>query len=192
MSNFDRPQFNLHNVDLTTIDGGRLIYPSKAEGPGVHNLKVEGLIIPVSFTVLPEGRFRINGLQEGGSVGLVMSGFMSGNCAKINHVKVEEDLRNQAKEHGGVRVGEAALLDLEQSLKEKGATISYAVFSVLKTIEFFRRNGYKVSSIGALDGNIKTQLGIKPYGFNKQITNDETFEQLKENNKKQVLLEKQL
>jgi len=192
MNNFEHQQNNPHNIDLRTIDNGRLINPSKAEGLNVHNLKVENITIPVSFTILPSGNFRLNGLQEGVSSGLVMSGFLFNKSAKINHILIDQEIKDYAKNNGNVRIGEAALLDLEKNLKEKGVNISYAVFYTTETIEFFKRNGYEVSSVELIENNTRKHLGIDSNGFNKEIINDETFEQLKMANNQQVLLEKKL
>ena len=128
MEKFERPQSNPHTVDLRTIDEGRLISPSKAEGSDVHELKLENIRIPVSFAVLPSGHFRMNGLREGDNSGLVMSGFIFNQDAKINHVIIDEPLKRYAKESENARVGEAALSDLEESLREHGAETAYAVF----------------------------------------------------------------
>lgn len=177
MNNFEHPQPDPHDIDLRTVHDGRLIYPSEADGANIHNLKLQGITIPVSFTVLPGGYFRMNGLQEGHSAGLVLSGFLFNTDAKINHVVVDEELRRYAKEHGNARVGEAALLDLEESLKKQGISTVYAVFYMPDTIEFFRRNGYKIASVASLMNDTKIHLGIRSEGFNKQITDDETFDQ---------------
>lgn len=193
MNNFEHPQFNSHNRDLRTIDGGRLIFPSKAAGINIQNLKLEGMNIPVSFTMLPEGRFRLNGMEEKFKKGLVMSGFLFDRDAKINHVMVDEELRRYAKEHGNIKIGESALSRLEESLKEKGIDTVYAVFYTSEIIEFFKRNGYDIIALDNLKESSKKNLGIDPEGFDKKIITNEDFEQLKSAKQKtngHVLLEK--
>lgn len=186
-------QQNLHDVDLRTIDNGRLISPSLAEGPNTHKLDIEEMNIPVSFTVLPDGHFRLNGLQEGSHAGLVMSGFASGAEAKINHVIVDSELRQAAKQSGNIRIGEAAIADLEKNLEEQGVTTLYAIFYTPETIDFFRRNGYEIMSVDSLGDDIKLRLGIDSEGFATQIKDDETFEKLRPSNPedyRHVLLKK--
>ncbi len=182
-------------VDLSTIDGGRLIFPSKAEGSDVHRLSVENINLPVSFTILDSGHFRLNGLMEDSDKGVVVSGITSKELAKINHIKVDEELRVYAKEHGNIRIGEAVLADLEQSLKKTGVENVYAVFYNRETVSFFLRNGYDILPIQSLIGDQKTTLDIDEEGFDERITDNESFLKLKnvkDQNIKHVFLKKQL
>ena len=108
---------------------------------------------------------------------------------------VDVELRQYAREHGNARIGEAALSDLERSLKKQGVATVYAVFYAPETIEFFRRNGYVVSSVESLQDDLKEPLGIDPTDFNIQITDDETFEKLRPigpENYRHILLTKSL
>ncbi len=185
----------LSGVDLRTIDGGRLISPSRADGPNVHLLEIVGVDIPVSFTILNTGHFRLNGLQKESDKGLVVSGFKFGETAKINHIEINNELKQYAREHGNIRIGEALLLDLERQLKNEGVKNVVVVFYKLETISFFIRNDYSIASIDSLSNDQKVNLNIDGDGFDKRIVSSKAFNQLvtnKDSARGHILLTKNL
>lgn len=195
MNNFENPQSNPHAIDLRALDGGKYIFPSKACGTDIHNLPIENTTLPVSFSQHPEGYFRLNGVLEEIKAGLVISGFLYNTEAKINHITVDQQLKEYIKEQTKQRVSDMALAELEKQLQNNGIKTVYAVFYAPRTIDFFIRNGYTISTIDLLSENTKINLGMNPTGFDKTILDQGLFENMKQTNPegtRHVLLVKHL
>ncbi|MCX6747717.1 MAG: hypothetical protein NTW98_02100 [Candidatus Nomurabacteria bacterium] len=192
---YDKNKYS--GIDLSTIDNGRLIHHSQAEDVDAQSLNIGEINIPVSFKVLDSGHFRMNGLMENSKDGVVVSGVVSNELAKINHINVES-LKDYAREHGNPRIGEALITELEQRFKNIGVKKVYVVFYGLKTVSFFLRNGYEILSPQSLTEEQKNNLDTLDVNINdldQTITNQEDFTKLmemQESDNKHMLLTKHI
>ena len=161
------------------------IFPQVAKGLDIHTLKIGDFEMPVSFRK-EDGRFVVTGTQTESNEGGIISGRISGELAKINHIELTEKLR-------GVGVGKVLLTDLEEQLGKQGAKTIYAAFFNTSTIEFFLKNGYIIIPVESLDEDTKKNLKFNINNFDTKINNKEEFEAEKDReDRRQVLLRKEL
>src|SRR3989344_2701794 len=159
-------------VDLRTVDNGKFIYPSAAEGPGIHELQAGDVRIPVSFTI-KEGRFRLNGVQEGTNNGAIISGVFSGDQVAINHIDFAEELRRTG-------LSKTILSDLEKLLQDQQVKTAYASFMIPGTVDFFLKNGYEIVSFSSLENEQKRRLALDAKDFDLRVNNAADYQALKE------------
>ncbi len=148
-------------------------YPYLAEGDGVHELIADEFHMPVSLQIRADGRFGFSGLQEQTGKGAIISGKVSGDVAKVNHIIVDEELRDSAGTFQGV--ADALLADLENELKARDVKIIYAVFIKTPIVKFLLQNGYEVIPIASLPEDVQKRLQLNPMNFNQRVNNAEEF-----------------
>ncbi len=164
------------------------IHPTVAKGPDVHVIKSNDIEIPVSFVVNEDGRFRVDGLQEGTEEGVIISGRVAGELVKINHIEIGEQFR-------GLGIGTVLLADAEKNLSKVGTETIYAAFATGKTVEFFVRNGYTIIPNFFLTEEIKTKLFLNPEDFDDRVSDITIFNSLKDieaDTFRKILLKKEL
>lgn len=163
------------------------IHPSKAEGSSVHIIKSNDIEIPVSFVMDQEGRFRLNGMQEGTEQGAIVSGRLQKELAKINHIVLTERLRKTG-------ISNELIRHLEDKLIERGVETIYAGFYIPETVNFFLKSGYTIISKESLTEEIKKNLLLNPEDFDSKVIDRETFDSLKdtEDGTKKILLMKEI
>ena len=168
----------------------KFINPRVAEGSDIHELKAGDFEMPVSLEI-EDGRFFITGIQNESNKGGIVSGRISGDMVKINHLDLAKELRDSSKTYTGV--ANALLTDLEGQLGKQGAKTIYAAFFNTGTVEFFLKNGYAVIPAESLDEDTKKNLKFNLNNFDTKINNEEEFEKEKDReDRRQVLLRKNL
>lgn len=159
-----RPEYNMERIPG---------YPYSAQGDGVHELIAGEFCMPVSLQVRADGRFGLSGIQERNGKGAIISGKVSGDVAKINHIILDEELRDSAGTFQGV--AEALLADLETELEMRDVKIIYAVFIKTQIVKFLLQHGYEVMSIASLPEDVQKRLQLNPMNFNKRVNNTKEF-----------------
>ena len=151
----------------------KFVVPHEASGSEIVEIasKDGEVKIPVAFHTEGDD-FYITGLQPSTNEGGIISGKISVDAAKVNHIDLAKNFRN-------LKLGQAFLNSLEQALKKRNVKNAYAVFGRQGTIDFFLRNGYTVISLSALNENQKKELVIDPKDFQEIRNNEEYAEAIK-------------
>ena len=190
-NNFNRNEGYRNDQDLRVAYGGKFINPSPAGASDAHELHAKTSKVPVSFAT-EAGRFRLSGIQGGTSDGVIVSGVITGDAVKINHILVSEALR-----HTGI--SGALLAELENQLKLQHVKIAYATFGKLGTVDFFLKNGYVIIPFDSLEEEIKKSLDMRAEGIETDVRNDDDYAKLglkikedPEYDSRQILLAKKL
>ncbi|MFA6253601.1 MAG: GNAT family N-acetyltransferase [Patescibacteria group bacterium] len=134
-------------------------------------LETENLKMPISFNIKEGTRFDIGGIQVDSNRGLIISGVIAEDNAKINHIFVDEELR------GGS--GKALLDKLEEQLEKQRISKIFCTFEKIGTVEFFLQNGYCIISVESITEKQRKSLEIDDTAFDERITNDEDLKFLK-------------
>ncbi len=174
-------------VNLSEAYGGRFIYASEAEGQNTEIIRSANFTIPVSYAE-EDKRFRLTGLEVKEKLGVIVSGIISEDSAKINHILVDGKLR-------GGEVSKALLENLEAQFLKQGKTDIYAVFANPKTVEFFVKKGFEVINHLQLKPEIAEQLDINLTDLDSRVASVEDFIRVKKEDGaslRQVLMYKHL
>ncbi|MES2409117.1 MAG: hypothetical protein V4509_02310 [Patescibacteria group bacterium] len=173
-----------------TIIPDEFITPHVAEGKNIHTLKAGNFEMPVSFQV-KEGRFGISGILPETGKGGIISGRILGKEAKINHLKLDEELRDSGKQFKGV--ADALLTDLESNLNAEGVATIHAAFFTPGTVRFLLRNGYNIVPVTSLSEDTKIGLKFNPTNLDSRIGSIDDFENGKDRiDPHQILLVKNI
>ncbi len=156
----------------------QFIDAEKARDETAHTIEVSGLQIPVEFITDEEGRYGLRGIEETTGDGIIISGRIACEQAKINHLNIGEKLRDSGGEFKGV--ANRVLADTELELKKRGVETIYAGFLNPSSVVFFTKNGYEVRPFSTLTEKQQLALGLNPQDFDARIGSINDFDALKD------------